>query len=250
MTWFDPYVAWDIWLIFFVLGVIVPWRGRVRLRELVANPNVGSRDRILLYASTIAFQWLAVIVVCWRARAHGFSRIDLGLSLPTGSIVIWSLLGSVTLGGLQWLNLRRMAHSPGRVQHLRTLGDKILPRTNRELGLFLMLALTAGICEEFLYRGFAIAAFNRFGRASWVAVILSGMLFGLAHLYQGRAGLAGTMLLGMLFGWIRVAFGSLLPVILSHSAIDVVAGVTGPKYLLQNQQANPSHSVSVLKYDT
>ena len=51
-------MPWDVWLIFFVLGVVVPWRGRVRLRELLAKPQVEARERIALYASTIVFQWI------------------------------------------------------------------------------------------------------------------------------------------------------------------------------------------------
>ena len=32
-------MPWDIWLIFFLLGVIVPWRGRYRLRELLSETD-------------------------------------------------------------------------------------------------------------------------------------------------------------------------------------------------------------------
>src|SRR5260370_9024197 len=59
----------DIWLIFFVLGVILPWRGQMRMKKLLAMPHVSTTERLVLYASTIAFQWVAVSVVAWRAWA-------------------------------------------------------------------------------------------------------------------------------------------------------------------------------------
>jgi hypothetical protein len=56
-------MPWDFWLIFFALGLVLPWRGRARMKKLLAMPHVSSMERLVLYASTIAFQWLAVAVV-------------------------------------------------------------------------------------------------------------------------------------------------------------------------------------------
>ena len=226
-------MSWDIWLILFVLGVVVPWRGRIRLRQLLALPHVGTRERMALYLSTILFQWLAVTIAGWRAWAHGFSWAELGLGKPGPSLIIGGFVGSGMLAGLQWLNLRRMGKAGARAQNLRALGERILPRTRTELVSFSALAVTAGVCEEFLYRGFAVAAFSRTGLPGWVVVLITAVLFGLAHLYQGRGGLFGTMILGTLFGAIRIAYTSLVPVMLSHAAIDMVAGIAGPKYLLK-----------------
>ena len=60
-------MPWDIWLIFLVLAVVVPWRGRIRLKQLLAKPRVESRERVSLYLSTILFQWIAVGIAGWRA---------------------------------------------------------------------------------------------------------------------------------------------------------------------------------------
>jgi uncharacterized protein len=231
-AWFHCRVAWDIWLIFFVLGVVVPWRGRIRLRQLLANPHVGTPERLSLYISTIVFQWLAAGVAAWRAFAHGFRWAEMGLVEPSYSTVVGGIVGAGAIAALQWLNLRRMGSAGQRVQSLRALAEKIFPRNTTELVPFLALAVTAGICEEFLYRGFAIAAFTRVGLPGWSVVLVTAALFGLAHLYQGRGGLFGTMILGILFGAVRLAQTSLLPVVLSHAAIDIVAGIAGPRYLL------------------
>src|SRR5206468_3384163 len=108
-TCFHPRMPWDIWLIFLVLGVIVPWRGRMRLRQLLAKPRVEPAERLSLYASTIVFQWFAVAVVGWRAWVHGFGAAELGLIVPEGlRLAVIAVFGAVFLTVLQWFNLRRV----------------------------------------------------------------------------------------------------------------------------------------------
>jgi len=231
-------MPWDICLIFFLLGVIVPWRGRYRLRELLAKPSVGAAERISLYVSTITFQWLIAGVAAWRAWAHGYSPHELGLAMRT----VWTvgtatIFGAGMLSALQWLNLRRMGHMPEKArERLQALAERILPQSTSERIPFFALAATAGVCEEFLYRGFAMAAFTRTGLPLWSVVVLSSLLFGVAHLYQGRGGLLGTTLLGLLFGAVRSASDSLVPVVAWHIAIDAVAGIAGPRYLILNKR--------------
>ena len=226
-------MPWDVWLIFFVLGVVVPWRGRVRLRELLAKPQVEARERIALYASTIVFQWTAAAVAGWRAWANGFTASQLGLvTHPEWKVAVVGVLGAGILATLHWLNLRRMGRMTAKARGmLQVLAERILPQSSAEMLPFFALAVTAGVCEEFLYRGFALAAFTRVGLPVWSVVLLSSALFGLAHLYQGRGGLLGTMILGTLFGVARIAYHSVVPVMVWHVAVDVVAGVAGPRYL-------------------
>ena len=229
-------MPWDIWLIFFVLAVILPWRGRVRMKKLLALEQVNRMDRLVLYASTIAFQWVALAIVAWRAWAHSFTLIELGLVWPNKrKTALLALTGSVLIGALQWMNLRRVGRLEAPTRgFLRVLAERILPQTAIERLPYFALAMTAGVCEEFLYRGFAMAALQRAGLAVWEMVLLSAVLFGLAHLYQGRAGLVSTLLVGAVFGSARIAYHSLIPVMAWHTTLDAVAGLAGPKYLVRS----------------
>src|SRR6266700_276454 len=227
-------MPWDIWLIFFILGVILPWRGRVRMKKLLARPTVSTMERLVLYASTIAFQWLSVAVVAWRAWARGYTASQLGLTIqdPT-KVIAASIVGAVTIAALQWLNLRRVGRLPIESRGaLQSIAERILPQSTVELLPYLALAITAGLCEEFLYRGFAMAVLAQIGLQAWAVVVLSSVLFGLAHSYQGRGGIVMTLLIGLLLGTSRIAYGSLVPAIFWHSAVDVVAGTAGPRYLI------------------
>jgi membrane protease YdiL (CAAX protease family) len=99
----------------------------------------------------------------------------------------------------------------------------LLPRTALERRWFALLSVTAGICEELLYRGFGLAALR------WAApdihttalIALSGAAFGFAHLYQGRLGVTLTGVLGAYLAWITIAAGSLVPVMVLHALLDL-----------------------------
>ena len=238
-------MSWDILLIFFVLGVIVPWRGRARLQQLLSKPRVEPAERLSLYCSTIAFQWLAAAVAAWRAWAHGFTVQQLGLTIPGRyKVLIITVFGAALIVTLQWLNLRRIGRSASQLRRpLQALAERILPQSTMELIPFFALAVTAGLCEEFLYRGFAMAVLSRMGLPVGVVILLSSIFFGLAHLYQGRAGFVSTSILGILFGISRAALGSLIPVMAWHAGVDLVAGIAGPRYLVHsNVVTEKAHS--------
>lgn len=226
-------MPWDFWLIFFALGVLLPWRGRARMKKLLAMPHVSSMERLVLYASTIAFQWLAVGVVGWRVWVHGYTAPQLGLAFHNQTkLLVAGIVGALVTGSLQWLNLRRVSRIPVEFRGpLQAIAERILPQSAVELLPYLALAITAGLCEEFLYRGFAMAALSSAGLGAWLVVLVSSLLFGLAHSYQGRGGMVMTFLVGLVLGVSRLAYNSFVPAILWHSAVDVVAGVAGRRYL-------------------
>lgn len=236
---FHRSMPWDFWLIFLVLAVVIPWRGRARLQRLLAMPHFGTKDKWVLYGSTIAFQWILVAVVAWRAFSRGLTLGELGLSRPVNlGLLLFGAGGAALLGAFQWFNLRRVGRMSGPIaEFMRKLADRVLPVGGKEFVPYCALAITAGICEEFLYRGFVMAALGRADVFNSAAVIVSSVLFGLAHTYQGRSGVVGTGLLGLLFGVARLLTSSLFPVMLWHAVVDVVAGVAGPKYLLRRSES-------------
>ena len=231
-------MPWDFLLIFFFLAVIVPWRGWARLERLLALPSITSRDRILLYLASMATQWLVTAVVAWRAFARGLGFSALGLKLnPFPQLLLAGILGAALIGLVHWLNLRRMGRSSGpAVDRIKNIAARIFPHDNREAAVFCGLAITAGICEEFLYRGFVFGALSRLSLPAWAVLLISSVLFGLAHAYQGRAGMVGTLVLGTVFGLVRILYDSLLPAVFWHAVVDMVAGFAGKLYIIDNKE--------------
>src|SRR6267378_4117513 len=100
-------MPWDFWLILLFLGAVIPWRGYTRLKKLLARPSVDTKEKLALYAVTIAFQWMLVGLVAWRSLVRGLTVQDLGLSSSGWvGIVVSGVSGAVLIGGLQCLNLR------------------------------------------------------------------------------------------------------------------------------------------------
>lgn len=214
------------------------------MQKLLAMPQVRAMERLALYASTIAFQWFAVAVVAWRAWAHGFTASQLGLIIhDRNRILVASIVGAATIATLQWLNLRRVGKIPVESRgSLQAIAERILPQSTVELLPYLALAITAGLCEEFLYRGFAMAALSHVGLQAWAVVLISSVLFGLAHSYQGRGGVVMTLIIGTILGSSRIVYDCLVPAIFWHSAVDVVAGTAGPRYLTPSPSVDTERS--------
>jgi uncharacterized protein len=230
-------MPWDFVFIFLVLLIVVPWRGWARLQRLLALPHISSRERTFLYVTSIATQWIITAFVAWRAFARGLTFFELGMKLrPAAELLLIGILGGVLIGVAHWFNLRRVGRSRNpAVDKIRALAAKIFPHSDKEALIFVCLAITAGICEEFIYRGFVFAALAHLSLPAWGILVISSVMFGLAHAYQGRSGMVGTLVLGTVFGLVRILYDSLVPVIFWHAAVDIVAGYAGKRYLIENK---------------
>ncbi|MHB8754800.1 MAG: CPBP family intramembrane glutamic endopeptidase [Candidatus Acidiferrales bacterium] len=225
---------WDYILILAVLAVVVPWRSSSRIRALLDGPELASSERILLYLSTIAFQWAAVAVILWRCRAHNLSWAALGMVLPHPFRAIAVAVGvSAVLIFNQIYGIRRVAALPCEDRGLvAKLAEKLLPRASNEIFFAILLVTTVAVCEEFIYRGFVEAIFaNVISGSALAGAVISAALFSLAHLYQGRKGLVTTFAVGMIFSAARIWTGSLLPSIVIHFAVDFAVGLAAMKFL-------------------
>jgi membrane protease YdiL (CAAX protease family) len=241
-------MSWDFIIIFLLLGVFVPWRGSVRVRKLLAQPALSTTDRLSLYASTIAFQWLAAFLVAWRSFARGLTASDLALSsfaskAPAQPSLFHAVLATLFLTALlctaQFLALRRMSQPPPErlpratrgAAFVQQMATKIFPQIGVEKLAFAALCATVALCEEFLYRGFVFAAIQRATHGMWAASVLgSSILFAAAHLYQGRRGLFSTFLIGVVFASVRAFVHSLAPSIVAHFCVDLLGGLLAPKF--------------------
>lgn len=211
-----------------VLAVLWPlseyfWLWPRHLRAVAAG-DPGARTR--MYSSTLVQQWtLAGAAI---ALTLGFARpfATLGLSAPHG----WRLgLGvglPVAYAAVIVQQLRILAKKPAALPRMREkIGPlrPLIPHTSEELGLFVPLSFTAGICEELLFRGYLVWALQ-----SWIglpgAAIASMVIFGLAHMYQGfKFGLRATYA-GIVLGVLALVTGSVLPGMALHALIDLGSG--------------------------
>lgn len=109
-------------------------------------------------------------------------------------------------------------------------GDRLSPEieslSQRLVGLILgqpwwiallLIAALPAVCEELLFRGWALAAFagsrRPTGRVT-LAILAQAFLFAVAHVLPER--MPQTFVLGAVLGWVTITTGSILPAIVGH----------------------------------
>jgi membrane protease YdiL (CAAX protease family) len=236
---------WDFALILLALGIAVPLLGRRRVGQLMRTPSTTKMDRLSLYATTLTFQWIAAGVILWRAGAHEIRAAQLGLAIgnPILTVTITIVLTALVLLN-QLISLRRLASNPAEAQGLLPqLALKLFPQDDVERLAFFALVVTVAICEELVYRGFVQCVFQDWSKGSvTVGVLGSAIYFSIAHLYQGRRGLASTLVAGLIFAGARVWTGSLLPSVAAHFVADITVGILAPVKILSTMSKEASQA--------
>ena len=214
-------------LYFLILTLFVPLRARVSIRRLdrAADAEL-PRIRLRSYRMILIFQWglALLLLLLWQMLGRSWSVIGLVPRLNGGSIGV--IVGILIVAGVLAVQSRSQREDERFWERLRVRMQRLrrlLPRTRTELRWFEAVSLTAGVCEELLYRGFLIWYLSHL-MPIVPAAFLSAAIFGLAHLYQGPGGMLRTGALGGFLASIYLLTGSLyLPMVL-HFLADVYSG--------------------------
>jgi len=212
---------------------VVPWLDVPATRRLRANPEPAAR--LTLYRRVCVGLCLAlayVFAVAGPARIWTVARgagewtwLDHPLGIAAAVLVCAVFFGIALMPGVQ--GLRGPA---ARARYARAMQPLVyfLPASPRERRWWAAVSISAGVCEEFVMRGFLIQYFRgalegplHLGLTS--AVLLSTLAFGLGHAYQGITGVVRTALAGLVFALLTVLSGSLLLPIVLHALADLSA---------------------------
>ncbi len=178
--------------------------------------------RISIYERTMLFEWLMLGLVLAGIWWHGSSLLtvlgqrwssvsrflrDLGIGVVF--LIVAMMLGSV------------LPHGDDHVARL------ILPQGRTEMWVWVTLSLSAGICEEAIYRGYLQRQFISVTRSVPVGIVLSAAAFAGAHAYQGWQMVLGIGVLGAIAGTIAYWRKSVRPGMIEHFLQDMLAGLVG-----------------------
>lgn len=167
-----------------------------------------------------------VALVAWQVAGRPWAT--LGLTAVHGWRA-WASFGATTaVAILLARSANRVARDQGRRLRLRERLERLLPpdalefipRTPADRGWVLPVALTAGVGEELLYRGYFTAVLAPW-LSWWGAAALSVVCFGVAHSYQGRAGIVRAASIGAALTLVVAITGSLLPAMVLHATMDL-----------------------------
>jgi len=221
-----------------------PVAGHVLHRRFESRLRTDPRARRSFYLRLLVLEWgLALLALVVWLMSPGVTAGQVGLRWPqqwpgvlTSFVVVLVLLFVVvSTRALRSGALLDAATDPPRLsrhgpptqgRHAEPPGHAtlaLLPRSAGERRLFTLVGVTAGVCEEWLYRGFflAVVAGLAGGLPTWALVLVAAAAFGAAHAYQGRAGIALTGVLGGVMAALYLQTGSLLLPVLLHAAIDL-----------------------------
>jgi membrane protease YdiL (CAAX protease family) len=207
-------------LLFFLL-VGWPLLSYVIMTESKPETGFAGMDPITqIYLPTVMIEWLIFFVVFLVLKkgkenlsAVGFSKFTLAnLGIGLGFL----LVANIILFGLAHILQLFHLTVPKEVAF-------ILPRTKTERIFWVILSITAGICEETGFRGYVLTKLNIFLNNWYLTVAVSSLCFGLGHFYQGVGGVILTGTYGLLFCLLFIWRKSLFPGIFAHSLQDLAA---------------------------
>jgi membrane protease YdiL (CAAX protease family) len=94
--------------------------------------------------------------------------------------------------------------------------------------LLLLAALRAGLTEEVIFIGYLFDRLRRLGWGWWSIILTTAALRGAYHAYQGIGPIIGNFVMGVVFGWCYRRWGRVMPLVIAHTVIDIVAFIGYP----------------------
>jgi len=243
------YIGWEV----------LRFNGRYRrLKQDIANEDTQARTR--LYYRALSFEWVSALL---SLLALGFDWTKLNpepLALSGSPMMQWlsangsfgrgavaGIASGIAFGTVGFVVARirgnRRAAPPARSSPpwlRKVLPDfsALLPATMHERLLWSAVAVSAGVCEEIVFRGWLLATLHTpVGLAGTTLVAVAAVIFGLAHAYQRVTGILVTTVAGALFCLLYVKTGSLLTPILLHILIDLRFAVLPAPRLQKTQES-------------
>jgi hypothetical protein len=181
---------------------------------------------IPLYASVIFFEWALFYLAYAGTRKRIALRELIGLRWAGRAAFIRSVLIAIGFWFVWEGSGRVMPRLLGRSDTRNV--TSMLPRNVLEISVWILVSLSAGICEEFVYRGYLQRQFAAVTRSAATALVLQAIVFGVSHGYQGWKQVVTISVLGALFGLLAQWRRSLVPGMGVHAWADIYSGWLNP----------------------
>lgn len=194
----------------YLLNSISPWARKLSLEHDAAY-------FLPFLFSLLALHWLSVVVVIRVLHGNGLRLAQVGLvtSLRSGALLVASLVAI----GVVLAILREEMGGGEPVWQGPTAGLHLTTPAQR--GAWIVASISAGFCEELVYRGFGITLLRARGLGAGLAVVLSTVSWVLIHGVGGVLSFVPHFVVGLLFAGLFLWRRSLAPVMLVHALVDL-----------------------------
>ena len=157
---------------------------------------------VICVALFLGFRWTPVSMHYWNTRPF--------------SVIFWCIIAAVgTIAPSLWLQ--------SVLDFLPDLaGEELLDFIQHRWG-YLVVCILAPLAEEVVFRGAVLRTMLEHweGSKRWTAIIISALLFGLAHMNPAQ--IPHAFLMGVMLGWIYERSRSLIPCVVLHCANNTIA---------------------------
>lgn len=222
------------WVTLAVLMLAYPMMNMIPLDEDPAEMlrNLDDFLRMVVLITTIITLWALfglAAMATWRENTglpgvgfHGLKNVEGTFSTHAMLALVWGfaflVFSWLFLSGVAWLLAQVGLPMPGELKFL-------IPQDAVGRIVWVGVSITAGVCEETLFRGYLMTRLRLvFGLQSWVVpAILSSLIFGICHSYQGLPGMIVLSIYGGLFAILYIRTGSIWPGIIAHTFQDLLA---------------------------
>lgn len=226
--------------------LIAPWWHTLIITALIlGNSFLGSSklehvgsgpgSRLFLYGGTFLTEFVLILIIWFGIRSRGVRMrdliggrwktvesflLDIALAIGFLAVSIGLLLAlRIALGLVDLHNLQKT-----QADTLRVLGP-LAPHTYLEAAFFVALSISAGLFEEIIFRGYLQRQAQAMANNAALGIIISAIIFGLGHGYQGARNMVVIAVFGMFFGVLAYLRKSLRPGMIAHGLQDSFAGI-------------------------
>jgi membrane protease YdiL (CAAX protease family) len=205
-------------IIVVALPLLAVLNSAATVRLMTERPDI----RWAFYQQGILVQWLLVGLIAAALWWQGSDLSAVGLKVVTRPM-FWLSFGVLLLGAL----LAYRWYRPGAfvtrwVSKLYRHVAHYLPVDQRSFRWGVPMAITAGLCEELIFRGYLHHQLLNW-LPLWLAVLVTNGVFAATHYATGLVNMLGSFLLGLLFSGLFLWTGDLWLSMWLHALIDLLA---------------------------
>lgn len=201
---------------------------------------IEEETRLRFYRETILWLWAPTLLVLLLCALPFLSLANVGIKGVTLTGHTWFIAGTLIINGVLFLlplyqmiayltsaSYREQAKaafidSANESHYDAVMNNIMIPRSKKEKRLFFGVSLSAGVCEELLWRGLLFYLLHALfpSLSPFFVLLTASLIFGAGHSYQGFRGIVKTTLAGGVLGCLYLATGSILPGMFLHFMLD------------------------------
>jgi membrane protease YdiL (CAAX protease family) len=184
--------------------------------------------RIPTYALSCAALMIPLMAIVLAWLGQGRPLAGLGVQLATGPwhAVAIAVALAVMGAGIALVAVTKFSHAvrrrvaPWVADSTEGALAQLLPVTRRELAVFCAIIPPSALAEEIVFRAYLIWYLDAVLPLP-AAIIVSSLVFGICHSYQGAEGVLKTAAVGVLLAVLYVASGAIWVPLIAHVAVNM-----------------------------